>query len=531
MSIRSIKTLWIASALALATHAGSSMADEPVKGGTLSMIISPSPQILTSAITTAGAEQVVSSKISDSLLTYDFDLNPKPQLAQSWTVSPDGLRVTFKLRPGVHWHDGKDFTSEDVAFTCMNVWKILHGRGRTIFGNVTAVETPDPLTAVFVLNAPSPGMMKSLAAQQAQILPAHLYKGTDIATNPYNLKPVGTGPFKFVSFAPGDNLVLERNPDYWDKGKPYLDKVIFRFISDPATTSSALESGEVQLVNQNLVPMSDLERFKDSGEFDITTKGYEFQNEMEMSEFNLDDSIMKNIKVRQAIAHAVDKQWLVDNVFFGYGKVANTPLHSHLTGLYDTNGVPAYDYDPALAAKLLDEAGYKAGPDGTRFKLTIDPLPYGDHQNLVADYMREALKQVGIQVTVRSSDFAGWVKRVYTDRDFQMTVNLLTGGSDPTIGTQRSFWSKSFKIGVGFANGSHYMNPGMDKLLEAGASEVDAAKRKQDYLEFQRLAMTDLPVLPLVAVDSVTVANKKVHNHSIDAHGTFGNFADVYLSK
>jgi len=189
-------------------------AEEPVRGGNVTFLMSPAPQILTSAITTAGAEQVVSSKISDSLFTYDYDLNPKPLLAEGFSVSDDGLRVTINLRKGVKWHDGKEFTSEDVAFTTMEVWKVLHGRGRTIFGNVTAVETPDPYTAIFVLSKPSPGMLKSLAAQQAQILPAHLYKGTDIATNPANLKPIGTGPFKFVSFAPGDNLVLERNPDY-----------------------------------------------------------------------------------------------------------------------------------------------------------------------------------------------------------------------------------------------------------------------------------------------------------------------------
>lgn len=531
MSIKLMQNLCLAVGLTLGALGTTLAADAPVRGGTLTMIISPSPQVLNSAITTAGAEQVVSTKMFDSLLTYDYDLNPKPQLATAWTVSPDGLKVTFTLRKGVKWHDGKEFTAKDVAWTTMNVWKVYNGRGRTIFGNVTAVETPDPYTAVFVLSKPSPGMLKSLASQQAQILPAHLYEGTDVLTNPYNLKPVGTGPFKFVSFTPGDNLVLERNPNYWDAGKPYLDKIIFRFIADPATVSNSLDAGDAQIVNQSLISMSDLPHFKDSGKFDITTKGYEFQNDMETSEFNLDDPILKNLKVRQAIAHAIDKQWILDNLFFGYGKVAQTPIHNDLTAFYSTDGVPAYDYDPAKAKQLLDEAGYKPGAGGVRFKLTIDPLPYGDYQNQVAQYMRQALKAVGIDVTVRSSDFAGWVKRVYTDRDFQMTVNDLTGGGDPTIGTQRTFWSQSYKIGVGFSNGSHYINPAMDTLLENAAMEMDPAKRKQDYVAFQRLAMTDLPVLPMISMESVTVASKKLHNHSLDAHSTFGNFATVYLDK
>ncbi len=504
-------------------------AEEPVKGGTVTFLMSPAPQILTSAITTAGAEQVVSSKISDSLFTYDFDLNPKPLLAKSHEVSEDGKRVTFHLREGVKWHDGEEFTSEDVAFTTMEVWKVLHGRGRTIFGNVEKVETPDKYTAVFVLSRPSPGMLKSLAAQQAQILPAHLYKGTDILTNPANLKPVGTGPFRVVSFTPGDNLVLERNPDYWDEGKPYIDKLVFRFIPDAATRSAALEAGEAQIAPQNLVPMVDLERLQATGEFEVTTKGYEFQNEMEMIEFNLDDPVMKDIRVRQAIAHAIDRDWIVDNIFFGYGISAKTPLHPQLTELYDASDVPQYDYDPEKAKALLEEAGYKPDANGTRLKLVVDPLPYGEHQNHIAAYMREAFREVGIDLEVRAQDFAGFVKRVYTDRDFQFTVNLLTGGSDPTIGTQRTFWTPSFKPGVGFSNGSHYSNPKMDEILESAAAEMDAAKRKALYHDFQKLAMEDLPVLPLTAVESTTIANKRLKNHTIDANGTYSNFANVYL--
>ncbi|MBT9385434.1 ABC transporter substrate-binding protein [Pseudooceanicola sp. CBS1P-1] len=517
------------STVALATLAGRPAwaTIDPVghEGGTLTFVISPSPQILTSAMTTAGAEQVVSAKISDSLFTYDFDMNIQPQLATSYDVSEDGKTVTFHLRQGVKWHDGTPFTSRDVAYTCMKVWKVLHGRGRTIFKDVTEVQTPDDHTAVFVMTAPSPGMLKSLAAQQTQLLPAHLYEGTDPMTNPYNLKPVGTGPFKFVSFVSGDNLVLEKNEDYWDAGKPHLDKLVFRFVSDPATVTAGLESGEFDLVNQSLLPKPDLPRLEASGKFDITTKGYEFQNEMQMIEFNLDDPVMSNPKVREALAYAIDKQWLVDNVFFGYGKVANTPLHYQLTQLYDETDVPRYDYDPMKAVKLLEEAGYKRGT----LELTVDPLPYGEYQNMTANYLREAFRGIGVKLTVRNEDFAGFVKRVYTDRDFQFTVNLLTGGSDPTIGTHRTYWSKSFAKGVGFSNGSHYDSPEMDKILEAASAEMDEEKRIGLYHAFQKLAMTDLPVLPLVAVESVTVANKRVHNHTINAHGTYADFAEVWV--
>lgn len=515
------------STIAVASFSQGAIALEAAQsnGGTLTFVISPSPQILTSAMTTSGAEQVVSSKISDSLFTYDFDMNIQPQLAESHEVSEDGLRVTFNLRQGVKWHDGEPFTSRDVAYTCMEVWKVLHGRGRTIFKDVTEVETPDEHTAVFVMASPSPGMLKSLAAQQTQLLPAHLYEGTDPMTNPYNLEPVGTGPFRFVSFVAGDNLVLEKNPDYWDENKPHIDTLVFRFVSDPATVTAGLESGEFDLVNQSLLPKPDIPRLKESGNFDITTAGYEFQNEVQMIEFNLDDPIMSDPKVRQALAFAIDKQWLTDNVFFGYGKPANTPLHYQLTQLYDETDVPRYDYDPMRAVELLEEAGY---PRGT-LELTVDPLPYGEYQNMTANYLREAFRAIGVTLTVRNEDFAGFVKRVYTDRDFQFTVNLLTGGSDPTIGTHRTFWSESFQQGVGFSNGSHYMSDEMDAILEAASAEMDEEIRIGLYHDFQKLAMTDLPALPLVAVESVTVANKRVHNHTINAHGTYANFAEVWV--
>ena len=495
-------------------------------GGTLTVAWAPSPQILTSAMSTNGAEQFVSAKISDSLFTYDYEMNIQPQLALGYEASEDGKRITFKLREGVKWHDGHPFSSKDVAYTCMEVWKVLHGRGRTIFGNVEAVETPDDHTAVFVLNAPAPGMLKALAAQQTQLLPAHLYEGTDPLTNEWNLKGMGTGPYRVVSFTPGDNLVLEKNPDYWDQGKPYLDKVVFRFINDPATVAAGLESGDFDLVTQSHVPLADVPRLQETGNFDITTEGYSFQNEMITIEFNLDDPIMANPKVRQAFAHAIDKQWLIDNLFFGWGKPALSPLHHAVKQYYTTEGVAAYDYDPMRAVELLEEAGY---PRGT-LELTVDPLPFGEDQNLVANYMREAFRAIGVTLNVRAQDFPGFVKRIYTDRDFQFTINKLTGGSDPTIGTHRTYWSKSFAKGVGFSNGSHYVSEEMDAIIEGASAEMDAEKRKELYHQFQVVAMRDLPALPLVAVETLTIANKRVKNHTFNAHGAYGNYADIWVT-
>ncbi len=151
------------------------------------------------------------------------------------------------------WHDGKPFTSADVAFSVLEIWKKYHSRGRSTFANVVAADTPDPLTVVWRLSRPAPYIISALASIESQILPRHLYAGTDILTNPHNVAPVGTGPFRFVEWKRGQYVALARNPNYWDKGKPYLDRVIFRLLPDAASLSTALETGEAQFVGGQLV--------------------------------------------------------------------------------------------------------------------------------------------------------------------------------------------------------------------------------------------------------------------------------------
>lgn len=175
-------------------------ADEaPVRGGQLIVGQFPEPAVLTSGINTAGPTANISGKIFDGLLTYDFDFRPKPQLATAWEVSPDGRTIRFTLRPGVTWHDGHPFTSADVAFSVTEIWRKYHARGRSTFANVTSVETPDPLQVVLDLSQPAPFILNALVATESQVLPRHLYEGTDILANPHNIAPIGTGPFRFAS--------------------------------------------------------------------------------------------------------------------------------------------------------------------------------------------------------------------------------------------------------------------------------------------------------------------------------------------
>ncbi len=501
----------------------------PKSGGTLTMVTWPAPTYLNAAITTAGPETLLSGKFYEGLLDYDDGMVPQPQLAESWEVASDGLKITFNLRKGVTWHDGKPFSSRDVAVSVMEILKVHHGRGRSTFANLTEVQTPDENTAVFVLTKPQPALMKALNASESPIMPAHLYSGTDVMNNPVNTAPVGTGPFKLAEYVRGESLVMDRNPNHWDKGRPYLDRLVIRYVADGATRGAMLEAGEADLVASSLIPPLEIIRLGNTDGFEITEHGYEISSSMHLLDFNLRNPILANVKVRQAIAHAIDFAWITENVWFGFGHAGTGPIHFNQTDFYTTENVPAYALDLEAAEKLLDEAGYPRKDGGNRFALTIDALNYGEEPLRASEYIREQLRQIGIDLTVRSTDSGGFVKRVYTDRDFDMSTFTGSAGADPTIGVHRFYWSKNIKDGVAFSNGSGYSNPDVDALLEAAQIEMDPAKRKQLYAEFQRKVMEDVPTLPLCSTARVTIANTRVKDHTVGAIGPFGTFSQVWL--
>jgi peptide/nickel transport system substrate-binding protein len=256
---------------------------------------------LTSAITSAGTAQLISGKIFDGLLTYDEHFNPQPQLATHWEASNDGLSLTFHLRPGVRWHDGQPFTSADVAYSVLEIWKKYHSRGRTTFANVVAVDTPDPLTATLRLSKPAPYLLSALMSSvEAQVLPKHLYAGKDVLSNPLNNAPVGNGPFRFVKWEQGSYVLLERNPDYWDAPRPYVDKVLFRFIADQSGGAAALETGEVHISDNYGVGLSELVRLSRNPQLVVTRYPSTYITGTSAFEFNLDRPQFRDPRVRQA---------------------------------------------------------------------------------------------------------------------------------------------------------------------------------------------------------------------------------------
>lgn len=501
----------------------------PQRGGTLNFLAEPEPPVLTSLVSTSGAVMKVNAKVIEGLLTYDFNMQPIPQLATSWSVSPDGKEYRFQLRKGVKWHDGKDFTSADVAFSIFAIKK-YNSRGQGTFANVSDVKTPDPYTAIIELSKPAPYLLSALSANEAPMVPKHLYDGTNVLTNPHNIAPIGTGPYVFKEWVRGSYILYERNPNYWDKPKPYIDKLVVKIIPDAATRTIALESGALDLGSDTPVPMSEIERIKKNSKLGIETRGYGYSPTQTRIEFNLDNPYLKNLKVRQAIAHSINLEVLKNVVWYGYAVNSPTPITPELAQFHDATPSP-YGFDLAKANQLLDEAGFPRQANGIRFTLVHDFMPYGDNFKRVAEYLKPALAKVGIDVTIRSQDFATFIKRIYTDRDFDFNNGSISNLFDPAVGVQRLYWSKTYNPGVPFGNGSHYLNPEVDRLLEQAAVETDPVKRVDMYKQFQRIIATDIPDLNLLQINRLTIYNKRVHNFLTDIQGVNGSLADVWVEQ
>lgn len=502
----------------------------PVQGGSLRMLV-PEPAMLSNATTSNGHVFNVSNKIFDGLIDFDFDFNPVPKLATSWTISEDGKMLSFVLREGVKWHDGTPFTAQDVEFSALEAWKKLHPRGRSTWANLEKVVVVDDLNIEFHLSKPAPYIMSSLFGAESQIIPRHIYEETDILTNPANTAPIGTGPFRFVEWNRGQYIYLQRNEDYWDEGKPYLDDIILQFIPDASARAVALEAQEIDIAGGMPVPLIDAQRLNELPYLTIPEKGGEGYSQFVFMEVNTRREHLSDPRVRKAMLHAMDRKFMIENIFFGFAKEMTGPI-PHTQSQFYTADVPEYAYDLELAKKLLDEAGLKPDQNGVRLRITCDPLlGYAEFLPVIASYFKSQMALIGIEVDIRNQDFSSYVKRIYDDYDFDVTVVSLTGMNDPTIGIQRLYWSKNIIPGTPFSNASGYSNAVADEALEAAQVEASFEKRREQFVTFQKQVMEDVPCLPIADVQYFTVKNVKVHGTEATPFGISGNFAEAFISN
>jgi len=481
--------------------------EEPVRGGTLVVAVTSDPGGLNPAITTSGATHTVAELMFNGLVSIDEELQPSGELAESWDVEENGAVYRFTLRDGVTWHDGTPFTSADVKYTFDEMLLKLHGRARASIGPALAgIETPDARTVVFRFKAPYAPLLQQLNVTEAPILPRHVYEGTDVATNPANNAPVGTGPFKFVSYTQGAEIRVARNPTYFKEGLPYLDEVVQRVIPIEANQVLALERGEVDWVWN--VPGVEQERLRANPDIELVQTAFNpgGANCIMTMSFNLDKPILQDLRVRQAIAHSLDRQQFLDQILFDEGRVATAPISSGI-GFAHAEDVDLPAFDRARAGSLLDEAGWPRQGEATRTASGVEGVP--DGTPLAIDYLhfptfakygeltRQQLGAVGIEVTQKPLEPSVFSGVVFRDRNFDTNVISYCNATDPEIGVRRMF--DSAQIGPApFTNAAAYRNAEVDGLFQQASQVVDQDARGDLYGRIQEIVAGDLPYVWLV---------------------------------
>lgn len=521
-----MKALFLRCAFVVAVSLGSgSTALAQVKS--VSAIVQPEPSTLMLGINQQNSTQRIGGKIYESLLRYDRDLNPLPNLAKSWTVSADGKIYTFTLQDNVKWHDGVAFSAEDVVFSTSKFLMETHPRAKAVFSHAARIYAPDATTVVFELKEPFEPFIMSFETSTAPIVPKHIYEGTDFKTNPANDKPIGTGPFKLDTWERGSFIKLVRNPDYWAKGKPLIDELIFKVIPDAATRALAVESGDVDIAQSPDLEYFDMARLKDMPNLQLDRSGTEFFGPMNWLEFNLRKEPFSNPKFRQAVMYALDRGFIRDNIWFGFAKVATGPIASSTR--FRSDDVTTYDFDPAKAKALLDEIGLKPDANGVRVSFDLMPLPYGETWTRLAEFVRQSLAEIGIDARIANVDQATWAQR-YANWEFDATFTFTFQYGDPSIGVARNYISSNIRKGVLFTNTSGYSNPKVDELFDRAGKAPTAEERAQLFAEVQKIMTEDVPVIWLLEMEFPTVHSKRVKDVIRSATGMNDGFADLDLA-
>ncbi|QOL82108.1 ABC transporter substrate-binding protein [Pseudooceanicola spongiae] len=499
----------------------------PAQADTLVVGTTQVPRHFNGAIQSGIATFMASAQIFASPLRYDANWTPQPYLAKSWEVADDGLSVTLHLVEGATFHDGVPITSEDVKFSIMTI-KANHPF-QTMLAPVEDVETPDPLTAVIKLSKPHPALLLAMSPALMPIIPEHIYGEGDIQQNPANLAPVGSGPFKFVEYKQGEYYKLAKNEHFFLDGLPKMDEVIVQIIGDSANLVLATERGDIDMV-PFLSGVRDVQRLEKAENVEVSDAGYDAVGALNWIAFNTKKAPFDNPAVRQAIGYATNKDFILQRLLGGVAKDSTGPITG--TSPLATEDVEKYAFDLDKAKALLDEAGLTPDADGIRLRATIDYIPgMAEIGRNVVEYMRTQLKQVGIELEVRTApDFPTWAQRI-SNYDFDMTEDSVYNWGDPVIGVDRTYISSNIRKGVIWSNTQQYSNAKVDELLAAAAIETDQTKRAALYKEFQQIVVADAPILYINEVPFYTAYKKGLTHLPDTIWGAVSPWDEVEWSK
>jgi peptide/nickel transport system substrate-binding protein len=485
----------------------------PVFGGTLLSMLGENPPHFNPEISTALPVSTPSVVYAEGLVELDSQLMPRPKLAESWEVNEDATQYTFNLRDDVLWHDGEQFTSEDVKYTFENLLP-LNPVGQSLAERIVSIETPDDFTVIMNFADPEAALLVIIEQGTVLILAEHVFNtGEDIATHPANFAPIGTGPFKFESFTAGEELVFVRNDDWWGgrRGEgPYLDQVIFQIIPDSTSAINAIRAGEIDTIPSNFVDSTQLAAVRDDPNIALVpVSGSESMKLLQMNHLREE---LGNATVRQAILHALDRGRILEAAFGGDGRIAESSIPSSFGSFYQpsTSLVDLYPFDTDKANELLDSTPYQRGADGTRFELSFKFSPDRIGGEAIGDILKAGLAEVGIDVSLDILEEQVLRDELFIERDFDMAFMSYTSTSDPASGIHRVYiCDEERRI---FNNPTGYCNPELDEIFARAATGATREARDAAYYEAQDILSVDIPTIVMVYPEEYRLVRTEVQN-------------------
>lgn len=485
------------------------------------------PSYLNPILASDSASGDINAFVFNGLMKYDKNLKLMGDLAESWSVSDDGLTITFFLRKGVLWHDGKPFTARDVIFT---YGRLVNPEILTPFSSdfkrVEEIKTPDDYTVIVKYKEP---FAPALESWGIGIIPEHIFEKGDFNTHPANKKPIGTGPYKFIKWNAADKLILEKNENYFEE-MGNISRIVYRIIPDESV--QFLELKRQMIDRMGLTPY----------QFEFQTDGEVFKKYYRKFRypsftytylgFNLKNPLFREKEIRQAIAYAIDKKAIIKAVLLGYGVPVSAP-YPPTSWAYNKN-VKKIKYNLQKARKILEENGWVdtdgdgiREKDGLKFSFTIMTNQGNKMREECVTIIQAQLKKAGIEVKIRILEWASFIHQYIDPRNFEA---ILLGWSLSRDPDQFSIWHSSERREGGY-NFVSYSNSEVDELLEKGRSTFDVTKRKKIYFRLQDVLADDVPYCFLYVPDALPVVHSRFRGPVVAPAGISYNFKEWYVPE
>ena len=469
------------------------------------MLIESSPVNLDPRIGTDEASEHIDELIFDSLVKKDSHYNPIPWLAKSWE-QPDAFTYIFHLRTGVHFHDGRPLTSRDVK------WTLDSERNGTVISakssaliKIASIDAPDPATVTVRMKSPDPFLLYNVSDGATGIVPYG--SGRDFWKH-----PIGSGPFVFVSQEPDKEVIVTRNENSWQP-MPTIRSIHFSVVPDTITRALELQKGSADISSsRSLSPdmVYTIERHADTNLEVLSSTG----SVINYINFNMRDPYLRDVRVRRAIAYAINRPLIVQSLFRNQVRLAESllpPTHWAYAG-----DAAHYDYDPAKARALLDASGRMPGKNGLRFRLVMKSST-DETARLLCLIISQQLRQVGIAVDVQSYEFATFYSDITKGAFSMYALRWIGGNESPDIFSNYT----ADRLPPHGANRGHYLNPALDKLLSDAANTSVQQVRRADYVQVQQILADDVPTIPLWYFDTVLVHNRRIQNIQASTSGDY----------